>query len=329
MATQAAGESTRPLPSMVTESAGASARPPPSKMTGEPELDLPKLLLIATAPYTMLTAAMHPLNVMKTRAQANSSIPASRLEQFRIMIGRSGIRGLFAGLGPVLAGAVPARASYIAALEAVRPHGESAALSCGAESSVAAAFGHGIAGLAAATVSMLIYVPVDVISQKMMVDGSPALRDVVRTVTSGPDGWRGLFRGLGISMAIGLPAGSIWWATYGAVRESVTQRVGSGDMRLPELAQKALASTAAAAATVAVVAPLDTIKTQHQLRTGSGEGAGRLAVRLISRDGLVSLYAGSTPRLLHLALWSSMLITIYEEMKSYCLVRRSTCSDRS
>lgn len=105
----------------------------PQSAAAEPEVDLPKLLCVAIAPYSALTAAMHPLNVMKTRAQASSSLALSRLEQLRAMVGSNGVRGLFAGLGPVLAGAVPARAAYIAALEGVRPPAETLWRSLGAD----------------------------------------------------------------------------------------------------------------------------------------------------------------------------------------------------
>ena len=113
---------------------------------------------------------------------------------------------------------------------------------------------------------------------------------------------------------IGLPAGSIWWATYGAARSAIPGVAGSQH----EFVQKAIGATAAATATVAAVAPLDTVKTHHQLSSRSSESAWQLAVRLVRRDGFLSLYAGSTPRWLHLAVWSTMLITIYEELKRSC-----------
>ena len=237
------------------------------------------------------------------------------------MLGKDGVRGLFAGLGPVLAGAVPARASYIAALESTKRPAEAAAKRLGASNTTAAGVGNGCAGLAAAAVSMLVYVPVDVVSQKLMVEPPkdaprPTFSGVLHEVTTGPGGWRGLYRGLGITMLIGLPAGSIWWASYGAAREWLY----AAWQDVPELAQKAAAATAAAVATVATIAPLDTIKTHHQL-SSSSESAWALATRLVRRDGVASLYAGSTPRMLHLALWSTCLVSVYEELKRACVKR--------
>ena len=307
------------------------------------DLDLPRLLLVGSGLYSCMTTVMHPLNVMKTRAQASSHLVGlSRIEQLKAMVGSSGVRGLFAGLGPVLLGAIPARASYIIALEGVRSPVENLARSVGADNTLAAAAGNGASGLAAASVSMLVYVPVDVVSQKMMVEtvqssssggASGAMRgpgffsvlgEVINT-----GGWRGLYRGIGISMAIGLPAGSIWWAVYGATRAAIpdSPRMSS----LPDMGQKAVAATCAAAATVLSVAPLDTIKTHHQLAVGNTETALQLFVRRVRRDGFFSLYAGSVPRFMHLSLWSTCLICVYEELKKTCrkpkddhLVRRAS-----
>jgi solute carrier family 25 protein 44 len=289
-------------------------------LPGDQDVDLPRLVAIVSAPYTLLTAACHPLNVMKTRAQASSStsVSLSRMEQLRVMLGTGGMRGLFSGVGPVLLGAIPARCSYIAALEAIKVPAERAARAMGADGSVASGFAHGAGGFAAAFVSSLVYVPVDVVSQRMMLEGaSGSLAQTVREVTSGPRGWRGLYRGLGISLMLGLPAGSLWWATYGSVRTALADEAPSSRGR--EFAHKAIASTAAAAVVVSVMSPLDMIKTRVQLLTDSADSPFAIAARLIRRDGVASLYSGSMPRLVYLAVWSTMLITIYEEMKVYCV----------
>ena len=303
-------------PSQDKSSPGPCTMPLP----GDHDVDLPRLVAIVSAPYTLLTAACHPLNVMKTRAQASSStsVSLSRMEQLRVMLGTGGMRGLFSGVGPVLLGAIPARCSYIAALEAIKVPAERAARAMGADGSVASGFAHGAGGFAAAFVSSLVYVPVDVVSQRMMLEGaSGSLAQTVREVTSGPRGWRGLYRGLGISLMLGLPAGSLWWATYGSVRTALADEGPSSRGR--EFAHKAIASTAAAAVVVSVMSPLDMIKTRVQLLTDSADSPFAIAARLIRRDGVASLYSGSMPRLVYLAVWSTMLITIYEEMKVYCV----------
>ena len=79
-----------------------------------------------------------------------------------------------------------------------------------------------------------------------------------------------------------------------------------------------LAGGAIEVARVIVTHPLDTIKTHVQLATSNSESSWRLATRLIRRDGLASLYSGFAPRFVHLSLWGTALITIYEELKRVC-----------
>ena len=64
------------------------------------ELDLPKLLLYGSGIYSALTLALHPLSVLKTRAQASTAPSSlSRGDALRAMLRTSGVRGLYAGLG--------------------------------------------------------------------------------------------------------------------------------------------------------------------------------------------------------------------------------------
>jgi hypothetical protein len=302
-------------------------------MPFDDDVDLGQVILVGSGLYTGLTAILHPLSVIKTRAQAASSATSlGRVEAVRAMIATSGVRGLFAGLVPVLSGAVPARATYILALESVRPRAAALARQFGFDGSAVDAISGGAAGLAAASSSMLIYVPVDVVSQRMMVVGDPtAARATGAAVSARPSlrgevtkilaasGWRGLFNGLGVSLALGLPAGSIWWAAYSSSREIVP---GLLPQTLPPRArgptERAAAGTFASLCTVSVVAPIDTIKVHTQLQAAGTEPAWQLAARLVRRDGLASLYAGFAPRVLHLSLFSTALVSVYEWLRITC-----------
>ena len=98
-----------------------------------------------------------------------------------------------------------------------------------------------------------------------------------------------------------------------------------------ELAQTAVAGVVAAACTVGAVAPLDTLKTRFQVADGLKGEPGRaepiwtLASRLVRQDGVLSLYAGTIPRFVHLSIWGFALIAIYEQLKRTC--RRVTSVD--
>ena len=63
-----------------------------------------------------------------------------------------------------------------------------------------------------------------------------------------------------------------------------------------------------------------------QLAAAGAEPAWQLAARLVRRDGLSSLYAGFAPRLLHLSIWSTALVSVYEWLRITC--RRPTLGPR-
>ena len=232
--------------------------------------DLPKLLTFGSAFYTGLNCCTYPLAVIKTRMQA-SAVQLSSAQAARELLSAAGPRGFYAGLAPVLLGALPARAGYITALEATRSFWQRRAEAAGLKSTAAAVVSNGLAGLAAVLASCTIYTPVDVITQRVMVASGTAgaraadksaayvLRDIWST-----SGWTGFYRGFGVTLVAYLPGGSVWWAGYGGSRAAVAEQEV-----LPPLVEQAAAATWASLLTVVVTSPLDVLKTRVQLSTDS------------------------------------------------------------
>ena len=175
------------------------------------DVDLPRLLMIGSGIYSGLTTVLHPLNVIKTRQQALAAArsgdrPASRYALVSSLLKTHGVRGLWAGIVPVLAGALPARAGYILALEGSRPWLKQTSHQLGLQGPSAEAVSHGGAGLAAALTSLLVYVPADIVSQRLMVTVAGDTKSVLGEMSSiwRESGLRGFFRGFWISAATGL-----------------------------------------------------------------------------------------------------------------------------
>lgn len=280
------------------------------------EVDLPRLLLLGSGIYSTIATVLHPLNVVKTRMQAHKGTALA--SSVRTMVASQGVRGLFAGLGPMLMGAVPARCAYIAALEGVRPSAERIASNMLPETSAVAA-ASAISGFCAVLTSQIIYVPVDVVTQKMMVAESTASSSAVAIVRQivARDGAAGVYRGFGLSLLAYLPGGSVWWGSYSASSQLLSP------MPHPLVAQ-ACSATAAALCVVALTFPLDTIKTRYQLQAGGGggeEGATAIssARKLVAREGIRGLYRGAGPRWVHMSLWGGCMIAVYERLKLLCV----------
>lgn len=135
--------------------------------------------------------------------------------------------GLYKGLGVQLFGVLPAQVAYISTLEwtkyAMR------------RLDTPIIFGNLVSGACASFMSTSIAVPVDVISQRQMIQGTgyhlSSLRydgawDAFRSIfrTEGPlfalssysyfSGIRGLYRGYGASILTYTPSSAIWWSMY-------------------------------------------------------------------------------------------------------------------
>lgn len=292
--------------------------------------------------YSALTVALHPLTVSKIRKQVQAPMSASAANNSSFF---NNIGQYYRGLGVVLTLAIPSRIIYISTLEysrelvdinarkfianpptILRPYNNDLV---GLLPLVTPISG-GIAGGLAATASQMIVVPMDVISQKQMVmpndvykrDGSSIniARSIIRR-----DGWRGLYKGFGLSLFTSLPAGTIWWATYAGCKDKLNNCIDMIEndriRSIPVMAQQGIiqvASAVSAAITASITTqPLDTIKTRIQVgkKTMSiklDTSLASMAREFVSTPGL---YKGLTPRIVHMSIWGSILSAAFEVLK--------------
>uniref|UniRef100_A0ACD5XSE4 Uncharacterized protein n=1 Tax=Avena sativa TaxID=4498 RepID=A0ACD5XSE4_AVESA len=230
------------------------------------------------------------------------------------------------------------------ALEATRAAVGPAMLSLGAPEPAASAVASAAAGLTAAVAAQVVWTPVDVISQRLMVQGNPcpASRyhgglDAFRKIVA-CDGLRGLYRGFGMSILTYAPSNAVWWATYSLSQKTIwsgvgcylcqygvgVQEIDDGDgdtlfqpscktLMVVQGASAAMAGGASALVTM----PLDTIKTRMQVMDGHGEPItiGRTVRRLIKEGGWGACYRGLGPRWASMSLSATTMITTYEFLK--------------
>jgi len=290
----------------------AEARGEPSSVA-EPSLHMGQLLATGSLVYSALTAGLHPLALLKTRMQAHATQLSHRsaaAEVWRV----AGVRGFFKGLGPVLAGAVPARATYIVALEGTRPYALAAARRAQLSDAAASVVSGGTAGFSAVLASQVIYVPVDVVTQRLMVTDGASIGGVLRHLmhTAGP---LGLYRGFTISLMTYLPGGTIWWGSYGGARSLAS----SAAPRAPELLAQSGCAAVAAACVVLATGPLDVVKTRVQLAdASSSSGILSVARQLARAEGVRGFYRGTLPRWGHMSLWGTCVISVYETLLRRC-----------
>jgi hypothetical protein len=188
-------------------------------------------------------------------------------------------------------------------------------------------------------VSVLFYVPGDVIVQRLQVVDSPykSTLDAVRKIYC-TEGVRGYYRGLGATFIVSALASSIWWTTYENVKDflyrpsilpymiwskSASEKSENTTHRIPQLTAGFIAGTI----TSAFVNPLDVVKTRIQTQNihSLEKTASTLAYRnmwhglrsLWSQEGVHGLLRGILPKLMSRGPLSALSALIFELVLFY------------
>ncbi|KAI5431493.1 hypothetical protein KIW84_035615 [Lathyrus oleraceus] len=186
-------------------------------------LDIMKFYVGGAGLFSGVTVLLYPVSVVKTRMQVASKDTAERSGSSVVkgLLKKDGIRGLYKGFATVLAGTIPARIVFLTFLETTKEASFKMVKPFKLSETSQAAIANGIAGMLSAVVSQVVYTPIDVISQKLMVQGysghaqySGGL-DVARKLIRS-EGFRGLYRGFTLSVITYSPSSAVWWATYGS-----------------------------------------------------------------------------------------------------------------
>ena len=175
----------------------------------------------------MENALFYPFYVLKTREQADvrtlagKSPWAQSQAHLRTLLAEQGVRGMYRGFVSSNLTAFPAYAVYMGVYTWAKDElgykvGESENRGL---SSLYAPF---LAGLLADGASVALYVPGDVIVQRLQLKDSPyksfwdACRQIYRT-----DGMQGFFRGIGATFVTSGVASAVWWVIYENVKNQM------------------------------------------------------------------------------------------------------------
>ncbi|KAF2592225.1 hypothetical protein F2Q70_00044657 [Brassica cretica] len=180
--------------------------------------------------------------------------------------------------------------------------------------------------------AQLVWTPVDVVSQRLMVQGSSGLvnscnyvngfdafRKIVRA-----DGVKGLYRGFGISILTYAPSNAVWWASY-SVAQSMVWGEENGNTVKPDsktvMAVQGVSAAVAGSVSALITMPLDTIKTRLQVLDGEdsngkrGPSIGQTVRNLVREGGWTACYRGLGPRCASMSMSATTMITTYEFLK--------------
>ncbi|KAF3456425.1 hypothetical protein FNV43_RR01075 [Rhamnella rubrinervis] len=291
-------------------------------------LDKTKFHIIGAVLFTAQSALLHPTAVVKTRMQvAGSGLSHMRgVTVFRHILKNDGIPGLFRGFGTSAVGSLPGRVLALTSLEVSKDMMLKYTRGLDMSEATRVGLANGVAGLFSNCVSCVYYVPLDVICQRLMVQGLPGT-----TFCNGPfdtmskvikvEGLRGLYRGFGLTAVTLSPASALWWGAYGAAQHVIWRSLGYKDeidkkpSHIEMVTVQATAGMVAGACSSVITTPIDTVKTRLQVMDDYGVGRPsvlKTTKTLLKEDGWRGLYRGFGPRFLNMSLYGTTMIVTYE-----------------
>ncbi|KAJ8539631.1 hypothetical protein K7X08_013883 [Anisodus acutangulus] len=306
-------------------------------------LDKSKFFFLGAALFSGVSGTLYPIVVLKTRRQVMSTqIPC--LKMAGSMLRNEGYRGFYRGFGTSLTGTIPARALYMGALEMTKSNVGNVTDQLGFSEASGSSISNAIAGLSAAMAAQLVWTPVDVVSQRLMVQGSGNCGNSLKCYNGGidafrkiicSDGLRGLYRGFGISILTYAPSNAVWWGSYSIAHRVIWDSIGGYFCKKDEkngyrpngmamVAVQGLSAAMASGVSALVTMPLDTVKTRLQVlddgwnnSSGSRRGPSVLQTvrNLVKEGGFSACYRGLGPRWASMSMSATTMITTYEFLK--------------
>jgi solute carrier family 25 protein 44 len=186
-------------------------------------------------------------------------------------------------------------------------------------------------GATAAVVATVMNTPVDVIAQRLQLQGASSTVSTHHYsggmhafyMIAKKEGIRGLYRGLGATLMSFVPSSAIWWAVYGSLRSSVYPMVCDKGI-VAETAGNLLCGVLSGWASVCLLNPLDVAKTRLQTqeqRAGNPKNIFTMAWTILRTEGVVAIWLkGLTARMTGTAFFSAWTIAMYEIVKKHSYI---------
>ncbi|XP_031382291.1 solute carrier family 25 member 44-like isoform X2 [Punica granatum] len=248
---------------------------------------------------------------------------------FRQILRTDGIPGVFRGFGTSAIGSLPGRVLALTSLEVSKDLMLKYTEGLDMPEATRVGIANGVAGMLSNLVSCVYFVPLDVVCQRLMVQGLPGTTscrgpvDVVRKVMK-VEGVRGMYRGFGLTAVTQSPASALWWGAYGAAQHIIWRSLGCRDdiekkpSHVEMVAVQATAGLVAGACSSVITTPIDTVKTRLQVMDNYEIGRPsvlKTAKALLKEDGWWGFYRGFGPRFLNMSLYGTTMIVTYELIK--------------
>ncbi|XP_017269689.1 solute carrier family 25 member 44 [Kryptolebias marmoratus] len=275
-----------------------------------------------------IRATVYPATLIRTRLQVQrgKSLYSGTFDAFFKILRAEGVQGLYRGFMVNTFTLISGQA-YITTYELVRKY-----VSQYSEDNTVKSL---VAGGSASLVAQSITVPIDVVSQQLMMQGEGQhltrfrlttdsetgksrkffgqTRNIVAQIFAA-DGFRGFYRGYVASLLTYIPNSAVWWPFYHFYAEQLSKLAPSD---CPHLVLQAMAGPLAAATASTVTNPMDVVRARVQVE-------GRTSVietfrQLIKEEGFWGLTKGLSARIISSTPTAIVMVVGYETLKKLSL----------
>ncbi|XP_041034244.1 solute carrier family 25 member 44a isoform X2 [Carcharodon carcharias] len=290
------------------------------------DLDKKRFYCIGVVMALSLRLTVYPAALIRTRLQVQKgkSHYHGTFDAFFKILRAEGVRGLYRGF-PLNTLTLISGQGYITTYELVRMYVSNYSNNNAIKSLVA--------GGAASLVAQSIIVPIDIISQHLMVAGHDG--DLGRFKLSSTDGKykrafgqtqevitqifridgpKGFYRGYLASLLTYIPNSAVWWPFYHFYAEQLSKAVPND---CPHLLLQGIAGPMAAVTASTLTNPMDVVRARVQV-----EGKSSIIItfkQLLREEGLLGLTKGLSARILSSAPTTLLLVVGYETLKKISL----------
>ncbi|KAJ2809367.1 mitochondrial aspartate-glutamate transporter agc1 [Coemansia guatemalensis] len=270
-----------------------------------------------------------PLDMVKTRLQnqkpVNGKLPYSGgLDCFRKIVRGEGVRGLYRGLVPNLAGVTPEKAIKLAVNDMMR---QMLAQRAGTAPERLPVMEGAIAGATAGLCQVIATNPMEIVKIQMQVaatnnvavsgGGAAAVGGAPRVTAMGivrELGVRGLYKGTAATLLRDVPFSLLFFPLQALFAQQINHKLHGGNGK-PSVLSVLSGSTAAGIIAAAFVTPADVIKTRLQSSSQPSppyRGMADCAKRIMQNEGPRAFFKGTVPRCLTTAPLFGIALMMYD-----------------
>lgn len=298
--------------------------------TGETTLKAPSEtflahLLCGAGAGLISDAIVHPIDTCRTRLQVQRGVGSglfykNTADAFTKIVRQEGAKALYKGFTIVASFTVPAHALYFWGYETAKR-----TLQPSVPLEEKGALVHFVSGMFADLMGSFIWVPQDVVKQRLQVQKTSLVSAAADTVKYKgslhciktiikEEGFLALWTGFLPALAVYCPFVGIYFMTYEQAKRVFQKTRGYASVDDLPLPYQLVGAASAGAIAAAVTSPLDIIKTRIQVGSDY-KGAVDAARRIWTEEGPRAFTKGMGARILWIAPATTITMAAYEQLK--------------